>query len=425
VVSCNVDTGGDTCAETILRTFARRAWRRPPTADEVRGLLLPVTTARTAGATPTEGLRHALAAVLLSPFFIFKVEVDPDPASTASRRLTSHELATRMSYALWASMPDDMLAAAADGGQLATDEQITAQIDRMLGDSRADALLDNFAAEWLEFKSLETHEVDTRTFPRYTPALARSMKLEARRFVQEFLRSPMPVSDMLGARFTFIDSALATHYGLTRTGGAAADLVRVDTASAPRAGLLTLGAFLTTTSLPSRGSPVKRGEFILSRLMCTTITAPPPDVPSLPEGTTGGTLRERLEQHRQDPMCSGCHLIMDPLGFGLENYDALGVYRTMDGSMPVNANGTLPNGTPFNGAIELSAALHGDPRFSECVTRKFMTFAVGRLLNQRDDGTWIAHLAARARTADSSLGTIIRTVMLSESFRSRQSLAPP
>ena len=154
-----------------------------------------------------------------------------------------------MSYALWASMPDAVLSMAADSGELATDEQISAQIDRMLADPRADALLDEFAAEWLDFKQLESHDVDTKLFPRFTPALARSMRLEARRFVQEFLRSELAVPEMLSSRFTFIDSALATHYGLTRSGGAAADFVRVDTASAPRAGLLTLGAFLTTTSL--------------------------------------------------------------------------------------------------------------------------------------------------------------------------------
>jgi hypothetical protein len=424
VVSCNIDTGGDACARTVLGAFARRAWRRPVTAEEVNGLLLPVTTARTLGATPTDGLRHALAAVLLSPHFVFKVEIDPDPASSAPHRVGPHELATRLSYALWASMPDDALSAAADSGQLDTDEQLTGQINRMLADPRADALLDEFAAQWLDYKSLEAHEVDTRLFTRYTPALARSMKLEARRFVQEFLRSDLPVAEMLSARFTFLDGALATHYGLTRTGGAAAgDLVRVDTSSAPRSGLLTLGAFLTATSFPTRTSPVKRGEFIFKRLLCGEIDQPPPDVPALPDDPqTGLTLRQRLEAHRSAPACMGCHVIMDPLGFGLENYDAIGAYRTMDGTAPVDARGALPDGTAFNGAAELSAALSGDPRFAECFTRKFMTFAIGRLLNQADDPTWVSHLAGSAGSSAGSLGQIIRTVLLSEGFRSRQAL---
>jgi len=421
VVSCNIDTGGDVCAQTVLGAFARRAWRRPVTAGEVGGLMLPLTTARAVGATPTEGLRNALAAVLLSPYFIFKVEIDPDPASNQSRRVTPHELATRMSYALWSSMPDDPLLSAADSGQLGSDDQIGAQIDRILADPRADALLDEFAAEWLAFKDLEDHEVDALAFPKYTPALALAMKLEARRFVQEFLRTALAAPAMLSSRFTFIDASLATHYGLPRTSGAAGDLVRVDTSNAPRAGLLTLGAFLTATSLPTRTSPVKRGQFIFKRLLCGTIAQPPPDVPPLPEDTQSGlTLRQRMEAHRQSPACMGCHSLMDPLGFGLENYDAIGAYRTLDGTAAIDATGTLPDGTAFNGAIELSAALSRGTTFSECLTLKFMTFAIGRLLNQPDDKAWVTYLSGSARSAGDSLKSMIRTVVLSEAFRSRQ-----
>jgi hypothetical protein len=424
VVTCNVDTGGDDCARAILTAFARRAWRRPVTTEEVQSLMLPLTTARTVGATATEGLRHALAAVLLSPHFVFKVEIDPDPGSIATRRLGAFELATRLSYALWSSTPDDALLAAAEAGTLSTDDELSAQIDRLLADPKADALLDEFAAQWLDYKSLESHEVDTRAFPRYTPALARSMRLEARRFMQEFLRGAQPVSEMLSARFTFLDAALATHYGLARTGGATGDFVRVDTSSAPRAGLLTLGAFLTATSFPSRTSPVKRGEFIFTRLLCGTIQQPPPDVPSLPEDAQSGlSLRERLELHRASPDCSGCHQIMDPLGFGLENYDAIGAHRTTEGTAAIDATGTLPDGTPFNGATELAEALSKNPAFAECLTRKLMTFAVGRLLNQPDDTTWVRYLAGRAAGAGGSLKAVIRTVMMSDAFRSRQARA--
>jgi len=422
VVTCNIDTGGDACAKTVLGAFARRAWRRPVTADEVQGLLAPINTARTVAATLTDGLKASLAVVLLSPHFIFKVEIDPDPASTQTHRVGPYELATRMSYALWSSMPDDALLTAADGGQLTSDDQIGAQIDRMLADPRADTLLDEFAAEWLAFKDLENHDVNAATFPKYTPALALSMKLEARRYVQEFLRTALAAPTMLSSRFTFIDSTLATHYGLSRTGGAAADFVRVDTSSAPRAGLLTLGSFLMATSLPTRTSPVKRGQFIFSRLLCGTIEQPPPDVPPLPENTqTGLTLRQRLEAHRNNPACVTCHSLMDPLGFGLENYDAIGAYRTLDSGAAIDATGTLPDGTAFNGAIELSTALSAGPRFSECLTRKFTTFAVGRLLNQKDDGAWVTYLSGSARSAGDSLKSMIRTVMMSEAFRSRQS----
>ncbi len=425
VVTCNVDTAGDTCAKTILTAFARKAWRRPVTADEATGLMLPVTTAKTLAAKPTDGLRYGLAGVLMSPFFFFKLEIDPDPASVQPRRLGPHEIATRLSYALWSTTPDDMLSAAADGGRLATDAEITAQIERMLVDARSDTLLDSFAAEWLDFKTLETHEVVASKFPTYKPALALSMKAEARRFIREFLRSEMPVAQVLNGRFVFVDATLATHYGLTRTGSTVAtDFVRVDTTAAPRAGILTLGAFLMTTSLSSRTSPVKRGQFVYERLLCGTVPAPPPDIPALPENMPGLTGRQLAEAHRVNPTCAACHTLMDPIGFGLENYDAIGTYRTMEGTSSIDASGALPNGSTFNGAVELANNLAKDPRFTSCVTKKFMTFAVGRLLNQKDDASWVSYLAGRAeQSGAASLPSIIRAILLSDGFRSRQPAA--
>jgi hypothetical protein len=421
VVSCNVETGGEACARTTLGAFARRAFRRPVSAAEVESLMLPVATARQVGATPAEGLKHALSAVLLSPLFLFKSEVDDSESGAAPRRLGPHQIATRLSYALWSTMPDAVLSAAADAGELVTDAQIGAQIERMLADARADALLDTFAAQWLNYAELEAHEVERGAFPRYTPALARSMRLEARRFIEEFLRSPAPVEEMLKARFTFVDTALATHYGLAAPAAAApGQLTRIDTSAAPRGGLITLGAFLTATSFSSRTSPVKRGDFVFSRLLCGDIPPPPPDIPALPESMSGLTLRQRLEQHRANPACSGCHDLMDPIGFGLENYDAIGAYRTREGPAAVVATGTMPDGSTFNGALELSLLLADDPRFPRCVTRQFMTFAMGRLLDEPADAAWVDYLAARAQAANGSLGSIIRTVLLSEAFLSRR-----
>jgi hypothetical protein len=421
VVSCNVDTGGDACAKTVLTAFARKAWRRPVSTDEATGLMLPVTTAKTLGAKATDGIRYGLAAVLMSPFFVFKLEIDPDPTSITPRRLNAYELATRLSYALWSTMPDDTLAAAADAGKLSTDDEVKSQIDRMLADARSDALLDGFAAEWLDFKFLDTHEVEASKFPGYKPALAASMKAEARRFIREFLRTETTVAQLLNARFTFVDATLATHYGLTRTGSTVAtDLVRVDTASAPRAGLLTLGAFLMTTSLSSRTSPVKRGQFVFERLMCGTVQQPPPGIPAFPENMPGLTGRQLAEAHRADAACNGCHSLMDPIGFGLENYDAIGAYRTKEGANTIDATGVMPDGSKFNGGVELADALAKDPRFVRCATSKFMTYALGRLLNQKDDGTWIDYVTGRVQAgAVPSLPGIVRSVVLSDAFRSR------
>jgi hypothetical protein len=420
VVTCNVDTAGNACAQTVLTAFVRRAWRRPIAAEELGALMTPVAKAKELALTPSEGLRAALAAVLMSPFFIFKLEIDPDSSTKAVRKLSPYELATRLSYALWSTMPDDALNQAADGGQLSSDEQVTAQVERMLKDTRADTLLDGFAGRWLDYRDLDTHEVDKAKFPKFTVALSQAMETEASRFVQDFLRGTRPVSELMNAKFTFVNSALASHYGLTASGASATQFVRVDTSNAPRAGLLTLGALLTNTSFSSRTSPVRRGEFVFSHLLCDTVPPPPPDVPTLPENATAGTQRERLEQHRADPACSGCHALMDPIGFGLENYDAIGVYRTQDGTAQVNATGTLPDGRAFNGALELGTILASDPRFPVCATKKFMTYAIGRLMNQPDDAAWANYLSGRSLAGGGSLPGLIRTVVLSDSFRSRQ-----
>lgn len=421
VVTCDVTTGGDACAKTILTAFARRAWRRPATADEVTNMMTPMTAAKTLGLTPVDGIKAALTGVLLSPYFLYMLEPDPNPSSGPARRLNPYELATRLSYALWSTMPDATLSAAADAGQLTTDDQVSAQVDRMLSDARADRLLDNFAAMWLDFTQ-DSHDVDAMLFPNYTPALGVSMKAEARRYMQEFLHNPLNVTGLLDARFTFLDANLATFYGLPRTGATnATDFVKVDTTGTQREGLLTLGAFLMTTAYPNRTSPVRRGEYVFRRLLCDVVPDPPPNVPVLSETVVAGqTLRQRLEAHRSNPACSTCHNLMDPIGFGLENYDAIGAYRTMDSGAMVDSSGMLPDGTAFSGAIQLAGIMAKDPRLPQCVTEKFMTFAIGRLLDQPDDGAWIGYLSAKAQAAGGSLSNIIHTVVLSDAFRSRQ-----
>ena len=387
VLTCNVTTAGDTCARTIISAFARRAFRRPVTTAQVDALMTAVSSAKTLGATPTDGLKAGLAAVLMSPYFIFKVETDP-AGTSGSHRLNAYELATRLSFALWGSIPDATLSAAADAGQLATDDQVKAQIDRMLADPKSGALLDQFAGAWLDFNSIVGHQVDAKTFPNFAATLTNSMRLEARNFVQDFLASAQPVSAMMTASFTYVDAGLAKYYGLAATGTPGADGTwKADTSATQRAGLLTLGSVLTTTSLPLDSSL---------------------------------SLRASLEAHRSSPACSGCHSIMDPLGFGLENFDATGSYRTMDGTSAIDASGTLTDGTAFNGAKQMGAALAKDARFAPCLTQKFMTYAIGRLMNQPDDANWASYLAQQAQVANGSLGSVLRTVMLSEAFRSRQ-----
>jgi hypothetical protein len=428
LVPCDVEAEGETCARTALGPFMRRAYRRPVTTAEVDALLAPFRQAMTLGATRTVGLRYTLAAVLVNQNFLFKLEIDPDPAATTPRRLNDHEIATRLSYAIWSTMPDDALFAAADAGTLQTDAELTAQIDRMLADPRATALSENFAGQWLHFRELD-HEPDTRAFPMYTPALLASMRQEAQRYFADFLGSSTPFGELLSARFTYVDTSLAMHYGLpAQSGMQPGQMWRADTTGVERSGLLTLGAVLTSTSMTTRTSPVKRGEFVLKHLLCETVTPPPPDVIGIPDEVDPNqmlTMRQRMEQHRNNDMCIGCHVEMDQLGFGLENYDAIGRYRTTEpNGLPVDSTGNLPDGSTFAGAVQLAALLSQDARFNHCVTRNLMTFVLGRYIDQPDDNVWIAHIAGRTRDADQRLGTLLRTMLTSESFRSRQAVVP-
>jgi hypothetical protein len=428
ILVCDVEAEGTACAETILSGFGRRAWRRPVSAEELQSLLHPMSVAAELGASATDGLKGSLTAVLMSPFFVFKLELDADPASTVPRRLTPHELATRLSYALWSTMPDAALSTAADAGTLVSDEEIRAQIDRMLADPRAQALSGDFVAQWLSYRELETHEVERSAYPDFMPDIAVSMKREAQAFMDDFLRNGRPVNDMFLARFTFLDATLSEHYGLPRPAGSADDeFVRVDTSTAPRSGLLTLGAFLTHTSYPARTSPVRRGDYVFSRLLCEHVDPPPPGVEGLPPPIEGETMRALMERHRADAACAGCHAVMDPIGFGLENYDGVGVYRTMDNGTPVDATGLLPDGTAFDGAVELSTILGSDPRFERCLTEKFMTFAMGRLWDHKQaiDMSWIDYLSHEALQLNGTFDGIVRTVLMSDAFRSRQPAAIP
>ena len=378
------------------------------------------------GGAPTLGLRYSLAAVLVNQHFLFKLEIDADAASPTPRRLNDHEIASRLSYALWSTMPDAELFAAADAGTLQTDAELSRQIDRMLADPRAAALSENFAGQWLAFREAN-HEPDVRAFPTYTPALVASMAEEAERFFSDFLGSQRPLNELLSARFTYVDTSLANHYGLpVQSGMQPGQMWMADTTGAPRSGLLTLGAVLTATSLTTRTSPVKRGEFVLKHLLCETVTPPPPDVIGIPDEVDPNqmlTMRQRMEQHRENPNCIGCHIDMDQLGFGLENYDGIGRYRTAEpNGLAVDSAGVLPDGSAFTGAVELANLLSQDSRFNHCVTKNLMTFVLGRYLDQPDDPVWIAHVAGTTRDTGGRLGTLVRTLLTSESFRSRQAL---
>jgi hypothetical protein len=378
ILTCDLATAGETCARAVLRAFGRRAWRRPLTDADVDHLMVPVTLARTNGDSWETGVGLALQATLVSPYFLYRVELDPTPTATTPHLLTNDELASRLSYFLWSTMPDDALFAAADAGKLTDPTQLRAQVTRMLADGKASALVDNFGGQWLYTRMIDEVQPDPKVFPGFDAPLRDALKQETYLMLNDVLFGGLSAEKLLLSDYTYANDRLAKHYGLAPLTGATMQKVTL-TDTTHRSGFLTHGSFLTVTSHPTSTSPVLRGKWILEQLMCQTI-APPPNVAAakLDTSTAGmQSLRQRLEKHHANP-CAVCHVVMDPMGFGLENYDPIGAYRTMDGAFPVDSSGKLPDGRMFSGADELAGLVAKDPGFATCITEKLYTYALGR-----------------------------------------------
>ncbi len=364
------------CQTDILAGFAGRAWRRPAVDDEVAQLLALVDLAAAQGDGPEAGLRLALQAILVSPHFIYRVELDPAPDSKLPHPLTGWELATRLSYFLWSTMPDDELFAAAAAGTISDRAELERQARRMLADPKAVALTDNFAGQWLFTRALGDQDPDYTLFPDYDDELEAGMRAETRRYFQAFLDEDIPMDQFLVADFAYVNARLAAHYDLPAVSGT--ELVRVSLAGTSRRGFLTQGSFLRVTSRPKRTSPVLRGKWVLDNLLCLPPRPPPPGVEGLPDSMTAtGSIRDRLEAHQQNPICASCHSVMDPLGFGLDHFDAIGRHRTEDGGYPIDATGTYGDDAAFDGAIEMTQLLAKDPAVYRCLVEKLYTY-VGR-----------------------------------------------
>ena len=372
-------------ARQILERFASRAYRRPATSGEVDRLLQLVKVAQAAGDNFEASIQLALQAVLVSPHFLFRVEANP-AADKTERELNDYELATRLSYFLWNSMPDDELFRHAVRETLRKDNNLDEQVRRMLRDPKAKALVDSFAAQWLQLRKFEEMTPSKRHFPSFDDRLRRDMRRETELFFSYIVQNDRSVTEFLVADYTFINERLARHYGLPNVKGER--FQQVSLAGTPRGGLLTQGSILTVTSNPTRTSPVKRGRWILENLLGEPPPPPPPDVPELiDEGKElTGTLREQMEQHRANPNCAVCHVKMDALGFALENFDAIGAWRLFDGKHPVDASGELPGGGHFKGPAELAAYLRANMQgeFVHCLAEKMLTYALGRGLEFYD-----------------------------------------
>ena len=419
IMVCEPDAADpETCLREVVTAFGRRAYRRPLDGPEVDALVGLATSAIEDGDDVDQATRLMLRAILLSPQFLFRVEHDEAPDSLAPHALSDHELASRLSYFLWSSMPDDALLQLADDGELSDDAVLRAQVQRMLADEKSEALLDNFAGQWLFIRAIDDHVPDYAAFPEFDEDLRVAMRSETEAFVRELLFGNVPMNRMLDADFSFINQRLATHYGMSGIEGDA--LERVSLEGVERRGLLTQASILMVTSYATRTSPVKRGKWVLEQLLCESPPPPPPGVEGLmTEETPTGSLRERMEAHRTDPVCSTCHTMMDPIGFSFEHYDGIGRYRDTDNGFDIDPAGVLPDGTEFEGPLELATLLTGDERLPRCIAKQLLTYALGRGMEPYDkddlDGMTAAFVAGGYQMPE-----LIEQVVLSEAFRMRR-----
>jgi hypothetical protein len=411
VFTCRHGDGRHTaaCRRTIISNQARRAYRRPPNQQEVASLMAIAQR----GDSFEEGIRLALQAVLVSPSFLFRIERKP----AAGPEIDEYALASRLSYFLWSSMPDEDLLRAAADKTLRKPDVLTAQVRRMLADPKSSALIDNFASQWLQLRALARSAPDPERFPKVDEELLDFMEQETKLFAQAVIREDRSVLDFLNAKFVYVNGALARHYGIPGVSGE--EFRRVELDGNQRLGVLTHGSILTVSSYPTRTSPVLRGKWVLENLLGTPPPPPPPEVPELTETGVGASvsLRERLQQHRANPACASCHEQMDPIGFGLESFDAVGAWRTHDGTIPIDASGKLPNGRVFHGPRELIANLGANPElFTRNITERLLTYALGRGL-ERDDSAAVDQIGRRLAADNQGFSSLVLAIVNSKPFQ--------
>ncbi len=402
-----------------IRAFVEKAYRRTVTDAELLKYNKLAQTVATETKEPIQGLAAVFQAALVSPYFLFRIE--PDPVAPATfRDLNSFELASRLSYFLWSSMPDGELFNLAKSDELKKPEVLEAQVKRMLKDKKAEAFVNNFAGQWLNLRNLDTAQPDSSSFPRFNEPLRFSMKRETEMFVSHVVREDRPVLDLIEANYTFLNQSLARHYGLPRITGT--EMRKVDITSEERGGILTHASILTLTSNPTRTNPVKRGKWILEVLLGTPPPPPPPGVEELKEdkkSQLSGTLRQRMEQHRADPGCAVCHQKLDPLGFGLENFDAVGVWRSKENEKTIDATGVLPGGEKFDGPKQLKSILMGKKDlFTRNLADRLLTYALGRGLDAADRCV-VDKITEAAIKGEYKISVLILEVVRTEAFRSK------
>jgi len=421
---CRPETSKDEapCARAILSSLGRRAFRRPVTDADLKPLLAFYQSGRRERDFDY-GIEMALRAMLVSPDFLFRMERDPAGAGPGSvYRIGDFELASRLSFFLWSSIPDDTLLDLAEKGKLKDPAVLEQQVHRMLDDPRSESLVSNFAGQWLYLRSLAQVKPDPDAFPEFDESLRQAFQQETELFFQTILREDRSVIELLDANYTFLNQRLAEHYGIPNVYGS--QFRKVALTDPNRGGLLGQGSILTVTSYPNRTSVVQRGKWILENLLGAPPPPPPPDVPDLKPHAKDGrllTMREQMEQHRANPICSSCHSRMDPIGFSLENYDGVGKWRNQDGGSTIDPSGKLPGGVQFQGPAGLKNLLLTNYRgeFVETVTEKLLTYALGRGLEYYDQPA-VRSIAREAGQDNYRISALVTAIVKSTPFQMRR-----
>ena len=412
------------CAREILGALARRAYRRPVSESDIETLVQFYRIGRSEG-NFERGIQEALTRLLVSPQFLFRIERDPSGVpSDEIYRISDLELASRLSFFLWSSLPDESLLEVAASGRLRAPGELESQVRRMLADPRASALARNFGGQWLFIRNLQAVDPDASAFPDFDDNLRVAFQRETELFLEHQLRADRPLEELLTANYTFANERLARFYGLSGVYGA--HFRRVALADSRRAGLLGHGSILTVTSYATRTSPVVRGKFLLDNILGAPPPPPPANVPPLEESAEAGrplaSVRERMEAHRQNPACAACHTRMDPLGFALENFDGIGRWRTVDGTAQIDASGVLPDGTKFTGPDDFrQALLQHRSEFVRTLTEKLLTYALGRAV-QYYDMPAVRHILQEAGP-EASWSSLILGIVESQPFQMRKAHA--
>ena len=424
----------------VMERFLRRAYRRPATAEEVERSVALIAKAQAGGEKWESAVQLAMQAALCSPKFLFRVELDDRPTHPQPTPLDEFQLASRLSYFIWSSMPDDTLFDLAAKKQLAAN--LDAQVKRMLADPKATALVQNFALQWLQIQRLAWIAPDGQLFPSFNDRLRSAMLKETEMFFESIMREDRSILDLIDADYTFLNEPLARHYGIADTKGnwmgqkaerqggqpiRGEEFRRVTLQGRSRGGLLTHASILTVTSNPTRTSPVKRGKWVLEQMLGAPPPPPPPNVPELEEegkAITAGSLRQRLEEHRKNPACANCHAKMDPIGFALENFNAVGAFRKKDGNFDVDASGEFADGKKFSGPEDLKTIIKDrKDEFARCLVEKMMIYALGRGLEYYDVQT-VDKVVKNLEAGEFKFSVLVSEIVKSNAFRERRGSEP-